>query len=78
MEVPEVDFWPDIHQKYEKVSERFKSFGSKKEQLRIMEGIKGYSLWDSDEIENLENKVFSMVERGAKARFTYVGYDYGI
>ena len=33
-------------------------------------GIKGFSIFDSDEIDDLEEKIGKMVERGAKKSFS--------
>jgi hypothetical protein len=65
----EVDFWVDIFDKNAKVPEHKKSFGDRKEQLEIMEGIQGYSLFDSDEIDGLESNITKMIERAAKGKF---------
>lgn len=34
----EVDYWVDIHDKDDNVADQYKSFGSKKERMKIMEG----------------------------------------
>ena len=38
MKPREVDYWVDIHDENAKVSDSLKSFGNKKEQMKIMEG----------------------------------------
>ena len=39
MKPKEVDYWVDIHDENAKVSDSLKSFGNKKEQMKIMEGL---------------------------------------
>ena len=64
-----VDFGPDIHDKDSKKAAKYISHGSPSERREILDGIKGFSIFDADDVEDLESKCRSMIERGGKGKF---------
>ena len=76
-----VDFGPDIHDKESKKAEQYISHGSASERREILDGIKGFSIFDADDVEDLEKNCTSMIERGGKGKFrvksigTYLVFD---
>ncbi|CAG5111818.1 Oidioi.mRNA.OKI2018_I69.chr2.g6090.t1.cds [Oikopleura dioica] len=70
-----VDFGPDIHDKESKKADQYISHGSASERREILDGIKGFSIFDADDVEDLERNCTSMIERGGKGKFRVKSID---
>ncbi|CBY32944.1 unnamed protein product [Oikopleura dioica] len=70
-----VDFGPDIYDKDSKKASKYISYGSPSERREILDGIKGFSIFDADDVEDLESDCRSMIERGGKGKFRVKSID---
>lgn len=62
-----VDFKKDVYlNESTRIKREFISFGSRDEVERIGENIVGYSIFDSDEIQEIEQHFDQMTERAVK------------
>ena len=62
-----VDFKKDVHlNESTRIKRELISFGNRDEVERIGENIVGYSIFDSDEIDEIEQSFDQMTERAAK------------
>lgn len=69
MDVDIVDFKKEVYTNDSiKIPRELVSFGSKEEISRVSESVVGYSLFDSDEIHELEENCLKMIQRASKGK----------